>query len=379
MDGGKDMKICLDYINQEMYEETKKESSIHRKLDVELGKEILSEAYILPNFEPWKDGKCYGGIVDADGNFKMSSAWHEGARCDAYDFDRNSVDYLDMTIVYMGILSSCWGHAITDNLKKLWYLKTDECSRYVSDGAKVVYLTIGNSEMPQYVHELLELAGAKLCDMTKMSSITKVKTIILPDNSFVADNGQRYFTETYRNTINEIKSRIRYNQSKIDKIYFTRTKVNDWRDYGEAEIEEVFRKKGYTIISPEQHGVGEQISMMMSCRHFAATEGSVSHNVVFCEPGTEVTIIRKVNDVNKYQMAVNEVADVDVTYVDAHNSVRASKKAPWGGPFFMCINRNIERYCGQQIFHLPLWMRISWWEYLYYDNRIVKGIKRRLS
>lgn len=373
------MKICLDYINQEMYEETNRESSVHRKLDVELGREILSEAYILPNFEPWKDGKCYGGIVDADGNFKMSSAWHEGARCDAYDFDRNSVDYLDMTIIYMGILSSCWGHAITDNLKKLWYLKTDECSKYVSDGAKVVYLTIGNSEMPQYVHELLELAGAKLCDMTKMSSITKVKTIILPDNSFVADDGQRYFTETYRHTINEIKSRIRCNQSKIDKIYFTRTKVNDWRDYGEAEIEEVFRKKGYTIISPEQHGVGEQISMMMSCRHFAATEGSVSHNVVFCEPGTEVTIIRKVNDVNKYQMAVNEVADVDVTYVDAHNSVRASKKAPWGGPFFMCINRNIERYFGHLILSLPLWMRFSWWGYLYYDNRIVKGVKRRLS
>ena len=114
----------------------------------------------------------------------------------------------------------------------------------------------------------------------------------------------------------------------------------------------------------------------MHCKSFAATEGSISHNAVFCEPGSDVVIVRKCNDVNKYQMAVNEIADVNVTYIDAHHSTKVPKDAPWVGPFYLYINNKLEEYYGFKIFHFPRVLTFSWWLYYYYDSALLKRLKR---
>ena len=74
---------------------------------------VLSKAYILP----WR--KQYGGgIVSLDGTFQLSSAWHENYQS-GYDFNENEVIYRDERVIYIGCLYHIWGHAITDNLKKM--------------------------------------------------------------------------------------------------------------------------------------------------------------------------------------------------------------------------------------------------------------------
>lgn len=32
-----------------------------------------------------------------------------------------------------------------------------------------------------------------------------------------------------------------------DKLYFTRTKLNDWRDHGEASIEKFLKRRGFRL------------------------------------------------------------------------------------------------------------------------------------
>lgn len=357
---------CFDYINSELLDVTQREASINRRVMRELSYLSLNHAYILPCKNSWKDGKLLGGVVDCNMNFIMSSAWHEGIhRCDKYDFEPSNARYYDETVIYMGFLTTCWGHAITDNLKKLWFLDTEECKNLLHNGAKLVYMTTDNTPMPQYVHRLFQLADSDLNKMNQITELSCYKRIIIPDNSFIANEGYRYWTNEYRKTVHRIIKNTcpLVNARHIQKIYFTRTGIKGHRDIGEHVLENVFKKEGYHIISPETLTPDEQIQLLQCCTHFAATEGSISHNAVFCRPGTVVTIIRKCNNINQYQLAINDIADVVVKYVDANKSCLAPKLQPWAGPFYMCITSELERYVGHYIPHIPLWLRPSWYRY----------------
>lgn len=371
------MTYNFSYIYPEMDSITRKEAAVNRFLDKELSYQSFENAFVLPSKDLWKDGKCFGGVVTKDGDFVESSAWHEGKRCDKYSFEEKAAITREETVIYMGFYNPCWGHAITDNLKKLWFLKTAEYQELRKNGAKLICLTIDNQPMPSYIHRLFQLADVDLSSFELITGLSRFKRVIIPDNSFIADNGQRYFTNQYRETISTIKRNAQVGETQYPKkLYFTRTQLKSNRDIGEKSIEKVFKKKGYTIVAPEQHCVDDQIQMLMHCNSFAATEGSISHNAVFCNFGTEVVIIRKCNDVNKYQMAVNEVADVNVTYIDAHHSSKAPKNAPWVGPFYMYINSKVEEYFGGRIIHFPRELSLSWWLYHYNNSALLKKMKR---
>lgn len=361
---------------------TRKEAAVHRYIDKELSFQEFDNAYVLPSKDMWKDGKCLGGVVTTDGQFVESSAWHEGQRCDKYSFDPTLATVDEHVAIYMGFFFSCWGHAITDNLKKLWFLNTDECKSLLSQGAKLIYITTDNKPQPSYVKRLFELAGTNLDSFELITDITRFRKIYVPDNSFIADNGQRYYTKDYVNTIDCIKNRVskilQQNEVFPRKIYFTRTHIKSMRDWGELSIEKAFRKKGYIVIAPEECTVEKQIALLMHCSHFATTEGSISHNVVFCSSATDVAIVRKCNDVNKYQMAMNEVSGVDVTYIDAHNSIMVPEKSPWAGPFYLFINKQLSAYLGVHSSFWPLCLTPSWWLYCHQDDKLFKIVRRKV-
>lgn len=374
------MSYDFSYIYPEMEAETRRQAAVARLADKSLGCQCFDRAFVLPSKDLWKEGKCYGGVVTAEGAFVEASAWHEGRRCDKYDFDPAKAREEESVAIYMGFYFSCWGHAITDSLKKLWFLESETCRQLLQQGAKLIYLTTDNQPQPGYVRRLFSLAGADLDRFELVTALTRFSKVYVPDNAFIADQGQRYFTRPYVETI----ERIKWNVSALltgaetlpSKIYFTRTHLKTMRDWGERSVENAFRKRGYTVIAPEEHPVEAQIALMMHCTHFATTEGSISHNVVFCKPGTEVAIVRKCNDVNKYQMAVNEVAGVRVTYVDAHCSVMTPKQSPWVGPFYLYVNRQLAGFLQLGGRRLPLRWSPSWWYYRHYETPLFKRMRR---
>lgn len=358
------MTYKFSYIFPEMDSITRQEAAVYRCIEKKLSYLQLDNAYILPSKDLWRDGKCYGGVVSCEGEFIESSAWHEGKRCDKYSFEGNEATEREETAIYMGFWNPCWGHAITDNLKKLWFLETADCQLLLNEGAKLVYLTIDNRPLPAYIHRIFQLANVDIDSFELISSLSRFKRIIIPDNSFIADNGQRYYTMEFSETIKRIKQNAEVQKVIYpEKVYFTRTRLQNNRDIGEKAIERVFRQQGYSIIAPEQHSVDDQIQMMMHCRSFASTEGSISHNAVFCNPGTDVIIIRKCNDVNKYQMAVNEVSGANITYIDCHHSTRTPKTTPWVGPFFLYNNECLKKWSGDTTYKLPLIFNPKWWHY----------------
>lgn len=338
--------------------------------------------YILP----WKppEGKriCYGGVADDNHVFIPSSGWHEMIES-GYEFNENNVITCDNEAVYLGCLYYVWGHAITDNFKKVWYLLENS-----QKDRELVYITVGNTPLPQYVFELYDLIGIDLRQAVHITKITKYRNIIVPENSLINRNEVRYYNHNLKKIIQKITDQVPIVKDSPRKIYFTRTKLKQNRDIGENSIERVFLENGFTIISPEKLSIVEQLSLVRNCKVFASTEGSISHSSIFCKPRTEIILIKKTDYINPYTSFINDMLNLKCTFIRAHNSVLTPQETPWEGPFFLFKSKELMSFFGKSFFR-SYFMYFSWYEYrwgllsksktLYYKIRTYIGLRITLK
>ena len=352
-----------------------------------LSHNIYNNAYILPNKY---NSVEYGGVITNDRLFVDNTGLHEGLGKHYY-LD-NNIEVICGTIIYIGYLNQCWGHIITDFLKKIYFLHSLEGKKFIKEGAKIAFITYENRPITKEVIELISLANLNISNWIHVRKTTLCDRIIVPDNSITRiEVGIRLWSQEYKDTINLIKKNVKNSidpQIKTyEKLYFTRTHFPNNRDYGEITIENIFKKNGFKIISPERHSVAEQINMLMNCKEFASTEGSISHNAIFCNEQTKCIIIRKAEYWNSYQITINDCANLNVIFIDAHQSCMVSHDAPFGGPFYLCITKELENFFGHHIFHIPYYICPSWFKYkykekikkIYYNLRAKIGLRTKIK
>lgn len=277
--------------------------------------------------------------------------------------------------IYIGCLAATWGHWITDTLKKLWYLRTDDCNKRISQGWKIIFISLNdggnlfvNHKMSTNQQELLKLAGIDVDSWLEIKENTIVHNLVIPDNSLIhTENEGMYFTKEFKETIHNITISVP-EINGYEKVYFTRTALNSTKDFGEKQVECFFAKKGYKIVEPEKISVQKQISILKSCKYFAACESSTSHNSIFCKPGTNVIILRKADYVNDYTLVINQIADLNAVFIDAHHSIYANKKIPAFGPFFMYVTSFLKEWAGVKRKSLPFWLSKTWFQYAFYSK-----------
>jgi len=354
------MIINADFVIPYMREKLE-QNNFSRRIEKSLGFEIYENGIILP-FE-----KKYGigGVTDKDGKFIDNSAVHEGLCNKTFVFRSRDIQYNDEDAIFLGSLHYIFGHAITDNLKKIWFLRTPECKSILEHGGKIIYITINNNPLPDFVFNILKLAGVETSLIKSINKRTQFKNVIIPENSiqYIESKGRFYFQEYYE-TIELIKINCTNIPTKTyQKVYFSRTALNQkGRDFGEKKLELYFKKHGYTIIYPEKIPLEQQINIAANCGCLAATESSASHHAVFCKPNTKMILLQKSNYVNTYSLMVNDVSGVEAIYVTAHQTI--TKKYPWMGPFYM----NVTKYVGalfNEKDHCNRWFDIEWYNYLH--------------
>ena len=288
------------------------------------------------------------------------------------------------TVIYLGFLPGVFGHGFTDNYRTLWFLDTKACKDYLESGAEFIYTSNFNKPLSDTYARLLQMAGFDIRKARLIDRLTKFDKIILPDSTFIDSDYGRLYCDGFCTILDRVRDHI----SKIptdpayDKIYFTRTKFQYRKESGEEKIEDYFRQAGFTIISPEQYPLDTQLQMIRSCSCFASTEGSVAHISLFCKPGTKVIIVNKANYMNEYQIAINEIADLDVTYIQAHHSSVADHDHPWWGPFFLYPTKYLRRFFGYTSAGLPYWLSKDYWSYYFGNNpktRLLKKLYRYIK
>lgn len=258
--------------------------------------------------------------------------------------DRFNIHHTDSVCqgkaIYLGDFLNIWGHCITDNLKKFWFLRTKEGKQYVEKGYKLICTLYNADKITRNFVELLSYLGIDGNNIEVVQYGTAFEELIVPQDSF--DENHKAYKE-FVETIDLIRSQIPFVENSPEKVYFSRSKLRNGRDYGEKNIETVFSKIGFEIIYPEQLSLEKQLVLLKNCKEFAATEGSVSHVAMFCQDSIKCYIIRKTVSLNGYQFSINSIRHFDVTYIDAHASLFQIFDNSYG-PFLMYTNDNLVNF-----------------------------------
>ena len=313
-----------------------------------LGTTIINNGYVLLS-KAWHGGQCDGGVTDADHNYISSTGYTSTAGC-GYEFNDKDVELVNKKCIFIGSIHPVYGHAITDTLRKLWFLKTDKGQRFIEEeGYIVTFITTKNSELPQWQMKIFDLAGIDSSILVHIRETTQFKTIIVPDDSLFSENNIIEYTKEFRSTIDEIKNNALKKSLAIksypENLYFTRENCSLLiREMGEPYIENIFKEQGFTIVAPETYPIEEQIAMLVHCKRFAATESSCSHAAIFCNKDCEVIILRKADYVNKYSLMIADFVGNNTVFVDANQSIRTNPTYPMIGPFFMCVTSELQHY-----------------------------------
>lgn len=350
--------INLDYLSPKNRNKTEKRISCDYFYDESIGYSCLEDAFVLP----FASGKGEGGVIDKNGSFQKNTTLNASFNVGGYLFDENEVKCVSKDAIFIGTLYSVFGHVITDDLKKLWFLQTEKAKQLLINGADIVYVSWHGLDLKSYVWHILSLAGVSQKNAIRIDSITKYKHIYVPDDSFISKGNILCYTKEFKSTINLL---LQHTPSDIfksaDKIYLSRTELKSWKDYGEKDVENIFREKGYTIIHPEKLTFEKQISLYRNANEIVTTEGSISHMLLFCKPHTKVVILKKANYINDYQMMINALANIDVTFIDANHTI--SSRNVWAGPFYLSITKYISKYLGIKKFD-GFYLKFDYYIYL---------------
>ena len=79
-------------------------------------------------------------------------------------------------------------------------------------------------------------------------------------------------------------------------------------------------------------------------------------------------MIPRANYLTGYQVALDEVQALDITYVDASLSVFVNQKYPWVGPFFYYVSDQLVRYFGKTPVHDKRYWKDNYSDFDQYDT-----------
>lgn len=320
---------------------------------------------------PFRDGKR-GEVVSADG-ITLASDFKE--KTDLSQFDTTGLQHGKKAIFVGSFWIYIWGHCFTDHFNKAWFVLTEECRRLQAEGAELVFLSC-RKDVPNYFLQIFKYAGIDLSKVRMVTEPTQFEQFYVPENCYfhTPDKWHRFYTSEYLVLLDNIRKNVTKEAEAdgkfpvYDKIYLTRTRVKQasyWKDLGERAIEQAFAKDGFTVIAPEQHSVAQQFWMMMNCKQLVATDGSISHASCFCQPHTKLAVLCKADFLVEHQVVSNQIANLDVTYVSIHRSFFVNRKAPWHGPYLLCVTSHLERFVGHKIPHTPYFLTKDFAKYCF--------------
>lgn len=258
---------------------------------------------------------------------------------------------------YIGVIHPCWGHSITDGTRLLWPLVVNGVKKFANVDAFVYSMTNPDMELPKNFIRLLELIGIPKEKLLRIKRQTKFNKLYVAEEAYWYDVNtpeKRFFSDTYKMLVEGICASAVSGVEKQEpyrKVYLSRS---GWQkgwgkvDFGESEIERAFAyKMNCEIIRPESLKFDEMVRILQETKTLVCTEGSISHNALFLPDGANLIILRKAPFVSYYQLMVNEIKNLNVTYIDANSSrLFYSKNEPYYGPFFLWVNRDVARFLG---------------------------------
>ena len=343
--------INLDYIRTQS---KKKEILSYYRQDFKRTEALelltVQKATFLPWKKPPQGGPIHGigGILDSDDNYVDLSATDVYGKIRArfigkYEYDKDTVEYLDTDVIYLGLYHRQWGHFLVDFVPRLWPFVNNDFSGY-----KIVYTT-DDKEFEGNYSEFLELFGIDRNQLICIRRPTQFRSVIIPELSFVT---RVYWTDEFVSIFNKVKEASAQKHSadcKYDNIYLSRRHfpLGRRKEVGEKGIERLFCNNGFRPVHMEEMNLADQIALLNNAGKIVAFSGTLCHNILFDNEKNELIILEKRSKSNWVQNLINQAVCTRITYIDIYNE--PYKRFPLSvgrGPFWLTNrSRQLRAFC----------------------------------
>lgn len=293
---------------------------------------------------PWRIGKewGYGGVLDSDLSFIKISENKGGENKStrfggSYEFDSDSIEYVNDKCIYIGPIRNHWGHILVDCCSRVW-----ACNKKEFESYKVAYLIDNGTIEEKYIcfFELLGIKRERLCAVKNPQGFSEV---VIPEQSYIPGTS---WTKEYKLTMESVLANLEKlciaKHTDLDKIYISRThwKVRDiYGEYGEKVLQKLFEINGYYTIYPEELEIPELLHIISHAKSIVTSMGTNAHAVaLFAQNADDVIILNKRFLHVKHQVVLNELFDKEIIYIDTYFSYTL-------GIYLMGITKNVLRYC----------------------------------
>ena len=337
--------INLDYIRTQS---KKKEILSYYRLDFKRTKALelltVQKATFLPWKKPPQGGPIHGigGILDSDDNYVGLSAT-EDRFYGKYEYDRDSVEYLDVDVMYLGLYHKHWGHFLTDFVPRLWPFAVRDLRN------AIIAYTTDDKEFEGNYSEFLELLGIDGNQLICIRRPTQFRSVIIPELSFIAGI---YWTDEFNSVFNKVREASAQKSStgdKYDNIYLSRRHfpLGRNKEVGEKGIERLFCSNGFRPIHMEEMNLADQIALLNNAGKIVAFSGTLCHNILFDNEKNELIILEKRSKSNWVQYLINQAVCTRITYIDIYKE--PYKRFPLSvgrGPFWLTNrSRQLKAFC----------------------------------
>jgi hypothetical protein len=194
------------------------------------------------------------------------------------------VPFINSDVLYFGNVYPEFGHFLLEHMNRAWGLDAANCGRVVLVNNK----SVGN--VPEYMYELIELAGVKRENVIILNETTRFKSVAVPEQGF---NIPVYSSDEFVSVFDKISKNAGAPDKAYDKIYVSRAALKSRKTYGEEKIQRIFEKNGYHVINPELLPLRNQISLMRNCKSLAGCAGTALHLALFMPAGGQVIQIKR--------------------------------------------------------------------------------------
>ncbi|MCI9189590.1 MAG: glycosyltransferase family 61 protein [Lachnospiraceae bacterium] len=295
---------------------------------------VYEESVILPlrivKNEQVRNAVYEGGVIDSTGRFVVGHDRKNGKQINlsclsGYEF--KDCSEINETVIYGGICFEVFGHLLTESMCRLW------CA--FENDYKIVMLLPPN--IKHINMDIFELMGIKE-RILFLEEPTRFHKVIVPDQTL-----RLHYDFKEEHKIPYSKMIHAAPKMNYEKIYLTRSHLENTDGINEEYFEKFFRKRGYVIIAPEEYTLGEQIGIINAAKDVICTLGTLSHFALFCQEGASFTIIRRDDrTVLLPQTLINQLSNVKVYFVDATYNFLPTQHT--GGVFLYGPTKHFKEY-----------------------------------
>ena len=276
-----------------------------------------------------------------------------GSRSNIEKITTANIEKIHKKAVYLGACHNHWGHFLIEGLSRIWaVLETDKYKDY-----ELCYILRGSTVFLPYMQEVFHLLGIDSDKIKIIEHPTQYDEVVVPQISSKLDS---FWTDEYVTTINKIKSNVV--PINGGKYYLTRTAYLD-NIIGETDLEDIFRKNGYKIVSPERLSVIEQISIFSGADEIVSISGTTAHNMMFMKDTAVGVILERMSYPNLAQAVINNMIKAQINVIKANYSFLIFNVGI--GPFLIALSPWLKQYFDEYHFIYDQKDLKSYYKYIY--------------